>query len=142
MARPIDAVRRICDRTTVVAGGVERKAGCATAARKIKAPADIAVAAKCMVRVTTRGPSIAAPSQFIVLPAALLADAKSETAVSPVRVDGEHAPIDTVCSGASRTQRYRHLVAANASFAGIDALTRRIGDGNAAERRLKLLREP
>jgi hypothetical protein len=142
MARPIDATRRICDRKIVVAGGVERKAGSATVARKIKAPADIAVLAKCMARMATKGPSIAAPSQSIGLPAALLADLKRETAVSPVRVDGEHAPIDTVCSGASRTQRYRHLVAANASFTGIDALTRRIGDGNAAERRLKPLREP
>ncbi len=142
MANPIDATRRICCRKTVVASGVERKAGSATIAWKIKAPAVIAVLEKCMARMATKGPSIAAPSQSIGLPAALLADAKSETAVSPMRVDGEHAPIDTICSGASRTQRYRHLVATNASFAGIDALTGRIGDGNAAERRLKLLREP
>ena len=100
MARPIDAVRRICDRTTAVAGGVERKAGSATAARNIKAPADIAVAAKCMVRVTTKGPSIPAPSQFIVLPAALLTDLKRETAVSRMRVYREDAPSNTVRSGA------------------------------------------
>src|SRR5260370_18409119 len=142
MGRPIDATRRICDRTTAIATGVERKAGSATTARKIKAPAVIAVLTKCMARMATKGPSIAAPSQSIGLPAALLADPKRETAVSPVRVHREHAPIDAIRSGTSRTQRYRHLVAANAGFAGIDALTGRIGDGNAAERRLEFLREP
>ena len=142
MARPIDATRRICDRTTAIATGVERKAGSATTARKIKTPAVIAVLAKCMARMATKGPSIAAPSQSIGLPAAVLADPKREIAVSPMRVHREHAPIDAIRSGASRTQRYRHLVAANPSFTGIDALTGRISDGNAAERWLELLREP
>src|SRR5438034_7147227 len=142
MARPIDAIRRICDRTILVASDVERKAGSATTAWKIKAPAVIAVAAKCMARMTTKGPSIAAPSQSIGSPAALLADPKRETAVSRMRVHREHAPIDPVRAGASRTQRYRHLVAANASFTGIDALTGGIRHSNTAECRLQLLREP
>src|SRR5258708_1283611 len=142
MARPIHAIRRICDRTTVVAAGVERKAGSATAARKIKAPAVIAVAAKCMARMTTKGPSIPAPSQSIGLPAALLTDLKRETAVSRMRVHREHAPGHVICSATTRTQRYRHLVAADAGFAGIDALTGGVGHGHAAEGRLKLLREP
>src|SRR5437667_1153031 len=133
MARPIDAIRRICDRTILVASDVERKAGSATTAWKIKAPAVIAVAAKCMARMTTKGPSIAAPSQSIGSPAALLADPKRETAVSRMRVHREHAPIDTVHSGAPGAQRYRHLVAANTRVAGIDALTRGVGDGNSAE---------
>ncbi len=102
MARPIHAISRICDRTIVVAAGVERKAGSATAARKIKAPAVIAVAAKCMARVTTKGASIPAPSQFIGLPVALLTDLKRETAVSRMRVYGEDAPSDAVLSGAPR----------------------------------------
>src|SRR6266516_6179421 len=142
MARPIDAIRRICDRTILVASDVERKAGSATTARKIKAPTVVAVAAKCMARMTTKGPSIAAPSQSIGSPAALLADPKRETAVSRMRVHREHAPIDPVRAGASRTQRYRHLVAANASFTGIDALTGGIRHSNTAECRLELLSEP
>src|SRR5436309_11614346 len=134
MARPIHAIRRICDRTTVVAAGVERNTGSATTDRKIKAPTVVAVAAKWMARMTTKGPSIAAPSQSIGLPAALLADPKGEIAVSPMRVRREHAPIDTVRPGASRTQRYRHLVAANATFTGIDALFGGIRYSNTAER--------
>ena len=142
MARPIHAIRRICDRTTVVAAGVERNTGSATTDRKIKAPTVVAVAAKWMARMTTKGPSIAAPSQSIGLPAALLADPKGEIAVSPMRVHREHAPIDPVRAGTSRTQRYRHLVAANASFTGVDTLTGGVGDGDAAECRLQFLREP
>src|SRR5712692_11346707 len=142
MARPIDATRRICDRKTVVASGIERKAGSATTARKIKAPAAVAVAAKCKARMATEGPSIAAPSQSIGFPAALLADPERETTVSRMRVHGEHVPIDTVRSGTPRTQRYRHLVAANARAAGVDALTSGVVDGNSAECRLQFLSKP
>src|SRR5204862_2309950 len=138
MARPIDAIRRICDLTTAITAGVERKAGSAPTAPKIKAPGDIAVAAKWMARMATKGPSIAAPSQSIGLPAALLADPKREIAVSPMRVHREHAPIDPVRAGTSRTQRYRHQVAANASFTAIAALTGGRRDGNADDSWLEL----
>src|SRR5258705_8079753 len=99
MARPIHAVRRICDRTNVVAAGIERNAGSATAARKIKAPADIAVAAKWMARIITRGQSIAVASHSIGFPAALLADPEREIAVGRMRVHRKHTPNDAVRSG-------------------------------------------
>jgi hypothetical protein len=47
-----------------------------------------------------------------------------------------------ICAGTARTQRDRHLVAANARFTSIDALTGRIGHGYVAERWLQLLRKP
>jgi len=68
MARLIHATRIICDRTTVIAAGVERDAGSATAARKIKAPAVVAVAAKCTARTITNEPFTPSPSQSIGLP--------------------------------------------------------------------------
>src|SRR5260370_21441984 len=57
-------------------------------------------------------------------------------------VEGEYTQIDTVCSGASGAQRYRHLVATETGFAGIDALTSRVGHGDGAEGRFQLLGKP
>lgn len=68
MARLVQATRRVCVRTTMAAGLTEAEAASATTARKIKVPVNIAVPAKCIARTTTKGPSTAAPSQFIGLP--------------------------------------------------------------------------
>jgi transposase len=57
---PLNAARRVCVQTTMAAASAERKAGPATAVRKIKVPAVIAVAAKCIARrgsVDTPSPS-------------------------------------------------------------------------------------
>src|SRR5258707_6045286 len=72
----------------------------------------------------------------------LLTDLEREIAVGPVGVDRKHLPCHVVSPAAARTQRNRHLVAADARLAGIDALTGGVGHRDGAERRLKLLREP
>src|SRR3954453_838541 len=47
-----------------------------------------------------------------------------------------------VCSATPGTQRYRHLIAADARFARIDPLTGGVGHGDGTERGLQLLSEP
>ena len=64
------------------------------------------------------------------VPRLLLADLKREIAVSRMRVHRKHTPSHMVCSRSSRAQRDRHLVAADAGFAGIDALTGGVGHGD------------
>lgn len=86
VARPIHAKRSVCIRKTAVATFAERKAGSATTARNIKVLIVIAVAAKCIARMTTKGTLIPAPNQSMGLSAGLLADLKAETAVRRVRV--------------------------------------------------------
>src|SRR6202022_1232444 len=142
MARPIHAISRICDRITVVACGVDRKAGSATTARKIRFPAMTAAAAKCIARMRIKGPSIPAPSQSMGWPLHLLTDLKRETAVSRMRVHRKNAPRHVVCPGTAWTQRHRHLAAADTRFAGIDTLTGSVGHSDGAERGLQLLSKP
>jgi hypothetical protein len=67
IARQIQATRRVCVRTMIAAGLAEAETASATNVRKVRAPVMVAVAAKCIARTTTRGPSIPAPSQFIGL---------------------------------------------------------------------------
>ena len=64
-AKLIHATQRVCDQTTFIAAGIERAAGSATTARKIRAPAVVAVAAKCTARTITNGPFTPSPSQSI-----------------------------------------------------------------------------
>src|SRR6202023_2596046 len=102
IARPIQATRRVCARTTIAAGLAGAETASATNGRKVRAPVMVAVAAKCIARTTIRGPSIPAPSQFIGVPLALRTDLKREIIVGRVRIHREDAPSDMVCSSAPR----------------------------------------
>ncbi len=102
MARQTEATRRVCARTMITAGAAGQESASATTARKIKLPVVIAAAEKCIARMTTKGPSIPAPSQSIGLPAALLADLECEIAVRRMRVHGKDVPRDMVRSSAPR----------------------------------------
>src|SRR5450631_4243784 len=142
-ASPIHATARTCLWTSAFAGGAARKAGSATKPRNIRAPANVAEAAKWTVRVTINGPSTSAPNQLIALSRETsLPDLEGEIAVGCVRVHRKHTPRHMVCSGSPGAQRYRHLGAADARFTRINALTCGVGDGDGAERCLQVLREP
>src|SRR4051812_11089809 len=74
--------------------------------------------------------------------AALLANLKLEIAVGGMGVYREDVPIDAVSSCTAGAERYRHLIAADAGFAGIDALTGGVCHGDGAERRFQLFSKP
>src|ERR1035437_619683 len=142
IARRIQATRRVCARTTMAAGLAEQEAASTTTVRNIRVPVVIAVAAKWIARTTINGPLTPAPNQSMGGPLRLLADLQRETAVGRMRVHRKHTPRHVVSSGAPGAQRYRHLVAADTGFSGIDALAGGVGHGDGAERRFQVLRKP
>src|SRR5262249_18345055 len=66
----------------------------------------------------------------IVIPSSsdiLFSDREGEIAIGRMGVDRKHLPVDAIGAGRKRAHRNRHLVAADAGLAGIDALAGAIG---------------
>src|SRR5579871_3599578 len=105
-------------------------------------PATAADAAKWSPRVSTSGPLISAANQLMSVSPPSLADLEGEIAVRRMGVDRQHVPVDVIGADPARTERHRHLVAADPRLAAVDALAGGIGHRDRREGRLELLGEP